>query len=728
MTLRFFLALAAIAAALSSDARVISYAPYTSTPAAAGVHSRTSRHFVLLEGPNEFRRQVVLYDTLEQKEPRVVYPPANASASHAALDFIALHERADGGEPLLLVGGYYHPALFSADGGATWRSVPQIHSPGLLQQSWVDHGGLNTQPLWWPVQNGNDAWPFIVKQSSGLWAIDANGNAKRLSPAERLVGRDREGNRFLIRRGSAIEIVDVWGNRKKLFDVQPNTAYDGWITPSGNAYIQLYRDEGRFLYFYRNRTAHFIAGPYDTPPPILHLPRPYVTELRFFAIPTHDFNGAWMIQRQEGRPTTLLRHIPGNDLETMWSDPTGREVEALIPGRSGETLLVQVHVPRDISIMPFVDPALAVWRVGEPMPDEYDELYLNEEANKGFLHVDVDRIEDGEMFVFNAGTVFGEVDEAPVSAPLPGAADVYQEWGVVRASLKQRLVLPGVTRTSGLNGSEWATDITIDNPLDVAQNVEIRYVAAGADPSVAAARLTRTITLPPRRIEHIRDVLNSLFLVAASGGALYFTPDIGINVFGRTYTRRADGGTYGYGLNAIDVFNAAGPRFPLTFSGAFPGPGFRTNVMLTDMSGRGAAADLGRSTMSVIAGGVTQAAVAGSAATGLTLKPTRGMLIPMVVAIDNITNDATYFPPDPAAPEGRTIPFVASTDTWRTDLYLHNASPYARAIRLIFQPWDGSEPMAARWWYVESGETRVIPDVLRRWFAYTGIAQLRYFA
>src|SRR5207247_3087598 len=71
-------------------------------------------------------------------------------------------------------------------------------------------------------------------------------------------------------------------------------------------------------------------------------------------------------------------------------------------------------------------------------------------------------------------------------------------------------------------------------------------------------------------------------------GVLYINPDVGtaLNVTSRTYNKGSNG-TYGFTMNGIDVFSAAGPRFPVSFSGAFEGLNFRTNLMLTDVSGRG---------------------------------------------------------------------------------------------------------------------------------------------
>ena len=49
---------------------------------------------------------------------------------------------------------------------------------------------------------------------------------------------------------------------------------------------------------------------------------------------------------------------------------------------------------------------------------------MNEALNKGFVHVDVDRIESGEPFVFNSGVT--QVPDIIVSPPAEGGGDVIQ--------------------------------------------------------------------------------------------------------------------------------------------------------------------------------------------------------------------------------------------------------------------------------------------------------------
>jgi hypothetical protein len=717
--------------------RVISYAPYSDQPSESGVHLRTSRYFVLLEGAEEDHRQVVLYDSRGEEEPRVVYGPEPVRA-------VALYEPA-GAAPMLLVYGQYGSA-FSSDGGRSWVDVPV---PAYDRQfTGIDTGGPYTGGLGGRVRIGNNRYPFVISTHGGsIVAINARGTARILPYTGALIGQDRDGERFLLSRGtSEVVMIDLDGSYyRKLFDRPPGTMYytAGWITPAGEAFVETREPRGRHLYHYARRQLSFVAGPDG---PVLRDDGPWQYDLRFFAIPTEDFRGAWMIQRGPGQPTTLMRYSTERGIETMWSDPAGPEVEALIAGQSGQTLLVQVHVPRDVNVaVPFIDPALAVWRVGQPYPAEYDELFLNEEENKGFVHLDVDRLEEGEPFVFNSGFEVSLPDEGPISPPIGGGADVIQEWGVVRGSFKQRLLLPGVARMLGAFGSEWTTDITIYNPLDEPQDVQVQFVSL--DPAAQAnARRTQIVRVPPKRITVIDDVLHSLFMIANGGGSLIFEPAVGVNVFGRTYTRSGEG-TYGYGMQAVDFFNAAGPRFPLFFSGAFPAPGFRTNVVLTDTSGRGTGAKLtaygpgpkvGLSTAPFVtaAGGVLQVSAGGNRPgypmSALELTPTRGTVIPVVVAIDNITNDATYFPPDIPATVPRSIPMIAHTDgpggSVRSDLYLFNPTNENRYVRLEAKMWDKSMRII-QGVSLHPFEARVIPDVMTNLFhGIFGVARLRYLS
>jgi len=202
-------------------------------------------------------------------------------------------------------------------------------------------------------------------------------------------------------------------------------------------------------------------------------------------------------------------------------------------------------------------------------------------------------------------------------------------------------------------------------------------------------------------------------------------------------------------MNAIDVFAATRPRFPVTFAAAFNGSNFRTNLVLTDVSGRGT------STITTAAGAngvmgdanVSMATEANrqeqfsSIATSLSLLPTdtgalqvqpaTGEAIASLYLIDNRTNDATYFPPDLPAPTVRTIPVIGHVDgannsQFRSDLYLFNPATQTRSVTLQVQPWDTLQASQTIQLTMLPNEARVIRDVLFNAFGRTGLARLRY--
>jgi len=766
----FLLVLLALAPA--AFARVISYAPYTDQVALRGYQHRTTRHFVLVEGEAQdvtehqvHRGRVVLYDATGVDEPRVIYPEGNVTPT-AIVRYAALFQANATAQPLILINVYETPTnalpyytsvtKLSVDGGRTWKRIAELDGRELHVDTDVDLGGPFTRGNAVPVRIGTAQVPFVVSYRGAVYAIPLNGAPRKLAEGTEnvtnaLLGQNAAGTEFIVRTGgdSAV-IVDLDGNRRALAnDLDGYSNYSGWIADD-STYLLRHRVDGRFLYNYRNGVRQFIAGPYDAAEPPDGYPTSSRDTMTFFAVPTYDFNGAWIVQRAPGRPTTLSRHALGSATATMWSDVSGPQVEALHTGSSGDRLLIQVHRERAAVEVPFIDPALAVWKVGTPAPQSYDELFLNEGFTKGFVHLDVETIAAGEPFVFDSGFIQNPVDII-VSPPVSGGGDVIQEWGVVRASLKQRLVLPGVARLPGAFGSFWRTDVVIFNPLDEKQDVDVHYVAMGEALQIAAARTVK-LTLNPNEIRVIRDALQSMFSIDNGGGALYFMPAQAVNVTGRTYSKSGEAaGTFGYGMLAIDFFNAAGPRFPLSFAGAFPGQNFRTNVLLTDTSGRGTEARLqaygvsgtiGADDISLAAptNGVVQANAIGGTlglfshdSGGLVVQPSRGTAIPTVVAIDNRTNDPTYFPPDLPASVVRTIPVVGHVDgahgsRFRSDLYLLNLSGEARSVTLEVKRWDSNEwPKTIRFTLLPN-EARVIEDVLMRLFNMEGLARLRYWS
>jgi len=753
-------------------ARVVSYAPYSDRAAFVGTQHRLNRHFAVVEGPNpayygpmlspspywngNAYGQVVVYDFQGQEEPRVVFPQ---DGSLAAFSVLAVRENAQH-IPTLLVQtnstlSGKNPQqqwimLISSDGGTTWKHVLfPSDTVWQLMNSAPDLGGPCAHGRYSGVRIGTEQVPFIVATSTAVYAITPDGVSRVISPTTYnpyTIGTNRDGSLVLVRVNAAtIAVLPVnplapgqMPTIHATITVDAGSYYEGWIGSDETVYLEALKAY-RSLQVFRNGVLTDVAAADGTGN----------DQFSFFAVPAFDYDGAWMIQRGVGKPTKLLHYTPAGGLKEEWQDVTGPEVEALHAGASGNSLLIQVHRSRPQADQRlFKDPALAVWHIGEPAPTFYDELYLNETATKGFVHVDVDKIAAGEPFVFDSGPPGGSGSIRVSPAPA-GGSDVTQEWGVVRASLKQRLVLPGIGRIQGAYGSFWYSDVILYNPMPTPQNVLVRYVPTGSGPVTDELR-EKTLTLAPAEIRVITDALKSIFGYESGNGAFFLEPEEGINATSRTYTR-STAGSFGFGMNAIDVFAATRPRFPVTFAGAFGGTNFRTNLVLTDVSGRGTiastiatgangvmgAADVSFSTVAngqqQIASIQMPLALLPSDTGALLVRPTAGEAIASLYLIDNRTNDSTWFPPDLPAPTVRTIPVIGHVDgannsQFRSDLYLYNPAEEARSVTLQVQKWDAVDPAVTMTLTLLPHEARVIKDVLYNAFGKTGIARLRYLS
>jgi hypothetical protein len=779
-----FLALLSIAAA--AHVRVISYAPYSDRVAVPAVQNRINRHFVLFEQTSTNSQpgplvpmppyavyppgQVVLYDSKAEEEPRIIFPQDGSSA---AVNIAAVRE--DQGRPaaiLIQTSANFqanNPTLLpiwllSVDGGATWRKVP-LPSQTISMGTGSDTGGPFARGRYSSVRIGTREVPFVVAVDNGVVAITGTGSVTQLIPplpppvgppspfnsTVTLAGSDREGKRFLVQTNSGIVSVDLNGVQNKVMAAPSLGGFvEGWITPGGAAYIEQTSASGNVVLWYaKDGAVNPVAASWDGAP---NAQPPINSSWVFFAVPTADYSGAWIMKRGGSRPSSLYLHTPSAGLVPQWQDVTAPEVEALHSATSGTKVLIQVHRPRQtIDQLLFKDPALAVWHVGDLAPRSYDELFLSETTAKGFVHLDVDAVEGGDPFVFDSGAAQAFFPPGPILSPAPpggGGSDVVQEWGVVRASLAQKLMLPGVGRTPGAFGSNWSTDVTLYNPSGSAINVALSFLPNNLSADTAYTLPLVALALQAYEIRRVPDILSTLFQLDDVTGALYVSPPIGsaINVTSRTYNKSGSG-TYGFTMNGIDIFTAAGPRFPLTFSGAFQGSNFRTNVFLADVSGHGAdvnataAGSNGNFADAPVAfAGSQQMQVNGVAPllglslsdTGaLTLQPNRGSMIASVFVVDNRTNDPTFFPPDIPASVMRTIPAIGHLDgangsKFRSDLYLFNNSSQAKTLNLQAKLWDVPENPTTLPLTLLPHEARVIRDVLLNAFGKTGIARLRF--
>jgi hypothetical protein len=795
-SLRALLLAALLGPAAPAPARVLSYAPVSARPAVPAIQSRLDRRNVLVERVgNDFgpwagpicwpcvtTSRLVVYDAEGIDEPRDVSPGGEPSRIFLAASF------EEGGTVRILavtdatLPGEAGPSptrlLYSRDTGETWAPVtlPQSLDPERLVTAGLpDTGGWVARERGAALRLGTSAFPFVLAlpntaASAGtfsLVAVEVSGQTRLLASGQGpvsgspLVGADVYWARFLLAadlvrpgpggagegdlKSRGLFLVDLSGNVTRLLDLGALPAtLQAWTAVDGSTFVGV------------DETAGAAAAPFSAPRSFGVVRDAVYTELatadggtqaRLFGVPSATGKGAWFVKRDAGA-TELMSFSAEKGFRTYWSDTTRPKVEALHVGLSGNRLLLQVHRPRPEPARRFLDPALAVWEVGQPAPARFDELYLDESATRGFVHLDVDAVSNGAPFLFDAG-ISPPTVLPPAGGPAGGGGggDVVQEWGVVRGSLAQRLLVPAAARADGRNGSTWRTDLTLRNPGDTPLPV---FVGLVPNPETAPGAAGTQIVLEPGEIRFVPDVLDALFGLDAGSGALLVVPPLGASVeaTSRTYSL-AGSGTFGMGVAAVDVFASSSANFPVTFAAALLGSGFRTNVVATDASVRGsrlalsvapASADLSPVTLDLDAPTGTQRQLNGLAAAAglpgesrgsLDLAPQKGAVVAGITVIDDATNDPTWFGPDLPATEARTIPALVHADggngaAYRSDLYFFNPTSEARFVTLTARDWASPQTTKSLFLTLLPQESKVIRDALPGAFGLTGVAQVTF--
>ena len=762
-------------------ARIISYAPIAPVQSVPAIQKRAARHVVLREQagivrPSEFDYgylwRLVVHDSQGLESPRDITP----GGTPARLGIVAALEDEDGTFRILVASG--SGFLYSPDGGVTWASVSLpggaylvSHNDAFSSSDW-DIGGPIFGATSSALRLGNAGNPFVLAlatsnpSQSGFWVIAADGSARMLSIASgwfELLGADLGGTRFLVgarffgpwpddpytNSSWKVAILDLAGTVQPLFEVPLGGNYtwpaiEGWITPDGAAYLTV------------NWYWGGIVTPLDPLPSMQSVAlwkdgvlRELVStgnswpQLEVFAVPTPDFTGAW-IARMGSADTVLMSHSGDGAVRDVWRDASRPFIWTVHAAASGSRLLIRTRRFQGYRYWN----GLAVWHVGEPPPSSYDELLVRPElGGLGFVHLDVDAVDEGAPFLFDAGATLPPTSGPSAASGGGGGKDVYQSGGVIRASLRQQLVIPASARAPGRFGATWRTDLVLRNPEREPVRLSVRLLP---NPETTGAAADAAIVLAGASIQVLPDVLATLFHLEQGSGALLLVPEAGrsIEATSRTYTTSPTG-TFGMGVGSVDMLTAAGPAFPLTFSAGLLGEGFRTNLVVTDATGRGTQLEALLSTaegkaeiplpVSLPANGQTQlndmATLSGAPASTVgsqTVTPKSGWVLAGSIAIDDRTNDPAWFGPD-SVPDAiwahSIIPAVvhaagAKGAQYRTDLFLFNADESSASVRLSVKDWYRDENEQDVDLTLSGRESRVIRDVLWTLFGRSGVARL----
>lgn len=759
---------------MAAYGRVITPAPVNAWPVVPAVQRRAARHVVVLElvsygaacldcVPRLMR--VVIHDSHGIEVPRDVTPGGTPGNIMAA----AAWEGIDGTIRLLLygnvdAGGHASPnanVLYSPDGGSTWAAVAvpagsQLAEAGL---SGGDFGGPVAASVSSPIRLGTSDVPFVLSianpTAGGFWGVRADGSGFLLTPTwgGALLGSDAGGTRFLVAAllfsspltpyqptSWKVAVMDLAGNLQQLFEIPPD-AYpwmEGWITPDGSAYL--------------NVDWSALPGPAQHPQP---LPSTHSLALwkggtvqeivtaqsraSLFAVPSADFSHAWIVTTSAGA-TSLESHTPSGGFVESWRDPSGPPISALFAADSGGRLLLQTARSRQAPGNQEL--GLAVWSLGQSAPAGYDEIILNAPGPPTFVHLDVDAAAGGDPMLIDPGSpqnVAGPSGQQSSASP-----NLFQTQSLVRVSLRQELVIPAVARVPGLDGSDWRTDLILRNPGTSELQVTARLLA---NPATTSQPVDANLTLGPGTISVLPDVLNRLFQLEQGSGALLLIPGAGgfLVATSRTYTSSGSGS--GMALDAEDVIAGVRPGFAQTFSAGLLGSGFRTNFVASDLSGQGSQLQLVPQSAGGVVGTSLSVAVPsarqtqlndlaalmntpGTQSTAFYATCSAGSVANGLIAIDDATNDPTWFGPD--TPPGQLIiPAIvhangANGAEYRTDLFLFNPDPIPHVLGLAAWLWDGPFTERDVAITLAPGESRLVSDALLTLFGWSGVAQLHF--
>ena len=251
-------------------------------------------------------------------------------------------------------------------------------------------------------------------------------------------------------------------------------------------------------------------------------------------------------------------------------------------------------------------------------------------------------------------------------------------------SADEVLVLPGVARTAGLNGSFFRTSLFLTNPTTSAIDLRLRFSGQGAG--------TAEVRLLPATMTTYRDVLTDLFHVAADTAGAIFVESSGPRpvISARTYND-APSGTYGQHIEAQSV----APLSAVNAAIYLPNdPSSRINLGIVNVSDRRITtrvdAEGFKTPVEVVveAGDAFQmnrvdAVRSASSASPVTISSEQPAVVYASV-VDNATSDAMFMTPQPAYVEQ----FLDGGSAAHATLLL--ANPSADAVTIDIEHYPGS--------------------------------------
>lgn len=335
-----------------------------------------------------------------------------------------------------------------------------------------------------------------------------------------------------------------------------------------------------------------------------------------------------------------------------------------------------------------------------------------------------------------------------------------QVWNSVSTSTKSQTIVvsynkqtshtlvSAAAQTSGLNGSQWRTELALFNAAYTPVDVVLTYV-----PSAGSGMQQRTIPMAARQPLAYQNALVDLFNIASGAGAIaidatsnYGAPDL--RVTSRTFTDSTSG-TYGQAVPSLGTSDFGSTLY---LTGMAVNSAYRTNVGLVNRSSSDAAVAL-----SLYDGNGTQLATANvtvpannfqqnglgtyfpqigtSSYNSLSLRATTANADAISVyasVVDNRTQDPVYIQATPGTttaspmilPAVGRAPGVGGT-FWRSDVTIYNRSTSTMSIGLRYFAAGADNRFAtAATYFVGPNQTLMLDDVAGRFGVTSGSGAL----
>jgi len=304
-------------------------------------------------------------------------------------------------------------------------------------------------------------------------------------------------------------------------------------------------------------------------------------------------------------------------------------------------------------------------------------------------------------------------------------------------------VVPAAAHVTGVGDTNWVTDVVLNNPGEVASNVNIYFLPRSQDNRTAPGR---RMTVAPGEARRLDDIVLGTFGHDSAAGALLVGSSTPLVVTSRIYND-ADSGTFGQFVPGGNVGGALTTGDEARLIQLTRTSGYRTNIGFANAGDRPIEVEvrlyrankafIGREDYSLTpygsyqANGIINVNVNDAYAVVSSSSPSAEYFTYASI-VDNLSGDSVYVTPvDEVSGDAIYVPGVAHVagaggTNWRTDLEVHNpgSGTVTFRIELLKRDQANSSP-ASRSYSLGAGFSRRFTDVVESVFGATTTGAIR---